>query len=101
MRFTSLSSKAASSAEAPAEAPAAPSPIRLEHAALLAAGVLALVAVRRRQRLRTAGPRHRVPEPRPDLVDTERRLRAIDGSGQPVAEDRLVLSETIVVPDVP
>jgi nucleoid-associated protein YgaU len=61
-----------------APAPEAPSPIRLEHAALLAAGILALVGVRRRQRLRAAMPRHRVPEPRPEVARTERRLRTID-----------------------
>ena len=64
------------SADAPA--PEAPSPIRLEHAALLAAGVLALVGVRRRQRLRAAMPRHRVPEPRAEVALTERKLRTID-----------------------
>jgi nucleoid-associated protein YgaU len=61
--------------------PEAPSPIRLEHAALLAAGVLALVGVRRRQRLRAARPRHRVPEPHPDVSETERRLRRV-GAGE-------------------
>ena len=45
---------------------------------MLAAGILALVGVRRRQRLRAARPRSRVPEPRPDLVETERLLRRID-----------------------
>ena len=64
-------------AAAPSE-PAAPTPVRLEHAALLAAGVLALIGVRRRRRLRAATPRHRVPEPRPGIVDGERRLRAVD-----------------------
>ncbi len=59
-------------------APDAPSPIRLEHAALVAAGVLALVGVRRRQRLRAAMPRHRVPEPCAEVASTERRLRTID-----------------------
>ncbi len=59
-------------------APDAPSPIRLEHAAMLAAGILMLVGVRRRQRLRAATPRSRVPEPRPDVVDTELLLRRID-----------------------
>ncbi len=59
-------------------APDAPSPIRLEHAALVAAGILALVGVRRRQRLRAARPRHRVPEPRTEVASTERRLRTID-----------------------
>ncbi len=62
-------------------APEAPSPIRLEHAALLAAGLLALVGVRRRQRLRAAMPRHRVPEPHPDVAATERRLRSV-GAGE-------------------
>lgn len=58
--------------------PRAPSPIRIENAALLAVGVLALVGVRRRQRLRGAGPRTRVPEPPPSVVTTERGLRSID-----------------------
>ena len=71
----------------PTESPTAPSPIRLEQAALLAAGVLALVAVRRRQRLRAAGPRHRVPEPRPELIATERRLRAIDAGERALRVD--------------
>ncbi len=65
----------------PAPSPDAPSPIRMEHAALLAAGILALVGVRRRQRLRSAMPRHRVPEPHPDVTRTERRLRTI-GEGE-------------------
>jgi LysM repeat protein len=73
--------------EHPPESPTAPAPIRLEHAALLAAGVLALVAVRRRQRLRAAGPRHRVPEPRPDLIATERRLRTIDAGERALRVD--------------
>ena len=60
------------------DAPASPSPIRLEHAALLAGGILALVAVRRRQRLRAAMPRSRVPQPPEGVVATERRLRTID-----------------------
>jgi hypothetical protein len=64
-------------AESPSS-PRAPSPIRIEYAALLAAGVLALAGVRRRQRLRGAGPRTRVPDPPPGVVTTERRLRSID-----------------------
>jgi nucleoid-associated protein YgaU len=63
--------------EAPSS-PRAPSPIRIEYAPLLAACVLALVAVRRRERLRGAAPRTRVPEPPPSVVTTERRLRSID-----------------------
>ena len=56
----------------------APSLIRLEHAALLAAGLLTLVGVRRRQRLRTSNPRARVPEPPANVVATERRWRTTD-----------------------
>ncbi len=63
--------------EAP-QSPRAPSPIRIEYAALLAAGVLALAEVRRRQRMRGAAPRTRVPDPPPGVVTTERRLRSID-----------------------
>jgi nucleoid-associated protein YgaU len=59
-------------------APSAPAPIRIEHAALLAAGVLVLVGVRRRQRLRSASPRARVPEPPAAVMATERRLRTVD-----------------------
>lgn len=77
----------ASNDPAPSPAPEAPSPIRIEHAALLAAGVLALVAVRRRQRLRAARPRHRVPEPRAEVVETERRLRAVDAGERALRVD--------------
>jgi hypothetical protein len=73
------------SADTPA--PEAPSPIRLEHAALLAAGILALVGVRRRQRLRAAMPRHRVPEPRPEAARTERRLRTVDAGERVLRAD--------------
>jgi hypothetical protein len=76
-------------ADPPADAPApqAPSPIRLEHAALIAAGVLALVGVRRRHRLRAAMPRHRVPEPREDVARTERTLRTIDAGERVLRAD--------------
>jgi hypothetical protein len=76
-------------ANAPADAPVpeAPSPIRLEHAALLAAGVLALVGVRRRRRLRAAMPRHRVPEPRENIALTERALRTIDAGERVLRAD--------------
>ncbi len=73
--------------EPPTTSPDAPSPIRLEHAALLAAGILALVGVRRRQRLRAARPRHRVPEPRPGVMATERRLRAVDAGERALRVD--------------
>ena len=70
-----------------ADASDAPSPIRLEHAAMLAAGILALVGVRRRRRLRASRPRHRVPEPRPQVSDVERRLRTIDGGERTLRVD--------------
>ena len=45
---------------------------------MLAAGILMLVGVRRRQRLRAATPRSRIPEPRPEVVETELLLRRIE-----------------------
>jgi hypothetical protein len=66
---------------APVDAPTSsgsPSPIGIGEAALLSAGVLALVGARRRLRLRSSQPRARVPGPRPDAVATERKLRAVD-----------------------
>ena len=77
MPFVSDGNEGAEDVAAP-QSPRAPSPIRIEYAALLAAGVLALAGVRRRQRLRGAGPRTRVPDPPPGVVATGRRLRSID-----------------------
>ena len=56
----------------------APPPIGVGEAALLSAGVLALLTVRRRHRLRGSLPRARVPDPPPETVATERRLRSVD-----------------------
>ena len=78
---------ARSTDERPTPSPDAPSTVRLEHAALLAAGILTLVGVRRRQRLRAARPRHRVPEPRPDVMATERRLRSVDAGERALRVD--------------
>ena len=47
-------------------------------AAMLSAGVLTLLAVRRRAQLRRARPRAELPEPSPGPAATERALRAID-----------------------
>ncbi|MEM8746806.1 MAG: hypothetical protein AAGF91_08905, partial [Actinomycetota bacterium] len=55
-----------------------PAPIRLEHAALISAGLLTLVGVRRRRRLRQALPRGRAAEPDDDVAAIERRLRTTD-----------------------
>lgn len=68
-------------------APSTPSPIRFEHAALLSAGIVTLLAVRRRQRLRGARPRHRVPPPRPEVIQTERRLRGLDAGERALRVD--------------
>ena len=63
---------------AEAAAGTSPSPIGVGEAALLSAGVLALLAARRRHRLRSSLPRARVPEPKPEMVAAERRLRSVD-----------------------
>ena len=49
----------------------------LEHAAMLSVGVLTLVGVHRLRRLRSAGPRARVPLPTRRSLTTERVLRTI------------------------
>ncbi|MET0323943.1 MAG: hypothetical protein ABW219_01880 [Ilumatobacteraceae bacterium] len=54
-----------------------PSPIGIGEATLLSAGVLALLAARRRHRLRASQPRARVPEPSAEAVAAERRLRSV------------------------
>jgi len=56
----------------------APSLLRLEHAALLATGILTLVGVRRRRAMRAALPHARVPPPAASVAATERRLRSLD-----------------------
>ncbi|MFK8025155.1 MAG: LysM peptidoglycan-binding domain-containing protein [Ilumatobacter sp.] len=61
-------------------APAAPTPIRLEHAALVAAGLLSLLGIRRRRALRAARPHARVPAPPPERVALERRMRVADAA---------------------
>ena len=85
----------------PVAPPDAPSPIRLEHAALLAAGILALVGVRRRQRLRAARPRQRIPDPRPEVVDTERRLRAADAGERALRVDVACRAVAAAILDTP
>ena len=64
--------------EGATETPGSPSPIGIGEAALLSAGVLALLASRRRSRLRRSQPRARVPEPPPEAVAAERKLRVVD-----------------------
>lgn len=58
-----------------------PSVLMLGSAAMLSAGVLTLLAVRRRNQLRRARPRATLPEPEARPAATERALRAI-GAGE-------------------
>lgn len=84
----------------------APAPIGLGEAALLSTGVLAMLAARRQRRLRAAEPRARLPEPPPEQIVTERRLRAVDASERLVRVDIAVraaaasLLESIAQPAV-
>ncbi len=75
------------SARRPDEPPADPSDraeqgtgglITLARASMLSGGILTLLAVRRRSRMRSARPRSRVPAPAAGPAATERALRAID-----------------------
>ena len=52
--------------------------LTFERAAMLSAGVLTLLGVRRRRRMREAASNSRLPDPKPELVRVERALRTID-----------------------
>lgn len=52
--------------------------LTLGRASMLAVGVLALVAARRRERLRRSRPRSRIAPPSPVATSTERMLRSVD-----------------------
>ncbi len=53
-----------------------PQLLTIRRGVMLAGGVLTLLAVRRRRRLREAAPRSRLPEPSPHAADLERDLRS-------------------------
>ena len=63
--------------------------------------MLALLATRRRARLRRAAPRARVPEPPPETVATERRLRAVDAGERLLRVDVAVRAAASVLVDGP
>ena len=68
-------------------APARPLTLRIEHAAVLASGLLALLGFRRHRRLRSAGRRAHLPQPRPEAVSIERRLRMADAGERVLRTD--------------
>jgi two-component SAPR family response regulator len=75
---TTPSAAGSPSAEPDAPPRRSPAPLGIGQATMLTAGVLALLAARRRIRLRAAEPRARVPEPPPQMIATERLLRSVD-----------------------
>ena len=64
-------------------------------AAMLSAGVLTLLAARRRQQLRQAAPRARLPLPTREESATERTLRAIDAAERLARVDIAVRSAAL------
>ena len=68
----------------------APELLTLQRAVMLSVGALVLLASRRRQRMRQAAPRARIPEPTPSQRETERSLRLISGA------ERLARVETAI-----
>ncbi len=81
--------------------PDGPAPIGIGEAALLSAGVLALVASRRRMRLRASEPRARVPDPSLEAVAAERRLRAVDAGERLLRVDVAVRAAAASLVDGP
>jgi LysM domain len=79
--------------------PRAPSPIGLGGAAMLSAGLVALLGVRRRRRLRAARAGARVPPPRDAAARTERALRAVDAGERLVRLDVAVRSVAMPLAD--
>ncbi|NQY57078.1 MAG: LysM peptidoglycan-binding domain-containing protein [Ilumatobacteraceae bacterium] len=75
------------------------SPLRLEHAAILATGIVALVGVRRRARLRAATPHSRMPKSHEAHAATERRLRVSDPGERLMRVDIGVRAIAAALPD--
>jgi hypothetical protein len=66
---------------------------------MVAAGVLALMGVRRRRRLRAARPRARVPEPPSTSSQTERILRSVDAGERLLRLDITIRSVALHISD--
>lgn len=73
--------------------------LTFERAAMLSAGVLALLAVRRRTSMRRARPNSQLREPAPASVATERALRSIDGGDRFARVDISVRSAALGLVD--
>ena len=71
--------------------------LTLGRAAMLSAGVLTLVAVRRRRQLRQSMPRARFPEPEPAVAATERTLRSADPGERFVRVDLAIRAATMAL----
>jgi LysM repeat protein len=69
-----------------------PKLVTIERAGMLASGVIALVAVRRRRRLRSLGPAARVLRAGAHTQAIERRLRALDSAVGPTGESTTALA---------
>jgi DNA-binding SARP family transcriptional activator len=105
---TTSAAPATGAATAPTTAPAVAavdplgdpsSPVGLGHAAMISTGVLALVAARRRQRLRRAGRHTVIPRPGAISAQTERLLRSLGDGERLVRADVAVRAAASAVAD--
>lgn len=71
--------------------------LTFDRAAMLSAGILALLGVRRRDRLRRSTPRASVPHQTPRPVATERALRAVDAGERFARVDIAIRAAAVVL----
>jgi nucleoid-associated protein YgaU len=69
--------------------------LTMERAAMLSAGVLTLLAVRRRSRMRRARPNTRLPDPPVHVIAAERSLRSIDAGDRFARVDIAIRNATM------